>query len=324
MSSKIVSHKILKKSGTFIRKEWLIFLWCFLLAIIFWLLQAMEEIYVEEVQMKIQYENLPEERIFTEPLPDYLYVEVEAPGWQLAGNFLGGQGPSIIIDYLELGQQDFYLPRENIATIQEALPAEAELLNVYPDTLYFEHEPLVKKDVPVEPNLSLDFQSGYGMSGPIQMAPDTVEAQGAQNEIEKLEKVRTDSISREKLNSDLEKEVKLLSPSRNLYLSPDQVDIFIPVERLTEKQIQQEVTVRNRVEQYELRLMPSRVSLTFKVPLSLYEEIGEDDFELYVDARKAYQDSLNRLPLELDQKPEYIQALHKEPEFLDYYINLVQ
>ena len=325
MTSKNTSEKLLKDGRTFFRKEWIAFLWCFVMALLFWFLKVLEDDYIHQVQIEINYENLPEDRVFTEPLPENILVEIEAPGWQLIRPYIFGKPSPITLNYEKIEEDGGSLNlNQNMQLFQDIIPSEAEIRSFFPESLHFFHEPKAIRIVPVRKNVHVSTASGYGLSGQIEVEPDSIEVQGALSDINEIEYVETEDLQFENLNAHTEQQALLIHDNTQVNFQQNYVQIIIPVERLTEKSVSVPVEILNKDARYGLQLVPDKVQLTFQIPLSLYGDINEDSFDLVVDAARAYRDSLNQLPVKIDSKPDNIQSLRMEPKYLDYYFNVIQ
>jgi len=71
------------------RKSAVIFLACLLLSVAFWLLLSLSAESQETLVLKVQYRNLPDDKVLTEELPNDVKVVVVAEGFTLMGYKLG-------------------------------------------------------------------------------------------------------------------------------------------------------------------------------------------------------------------------------------------
>lgn len=316
------SGKVNIEKQTFgIHSEGLVFFWCLIIALIFWLLKALEDTYNYHIDYNLTYVNLPDDRVFTRLLPEVVRIDVRAPGWQLAGNWFTKQKSDILLDLAKTKGQKYIILSDQPALIGNQLPAQIEIKGFMPDTLFVAHEPKANVMLPIKSNLNIKTAETHGLKGPIVIRPDSTMASGPESLIEPLHHISTQKVMLENLRETTETSISLFSPFPDrILLDPANVKVTIPVERLTEKTLTKQVDILNEHPDFSIRLIPDKVTIIFQVPLSKYSEMTADAFDLSIDAREAYIDSVSQIPVKIESTPQYLYNIRIQPRLLDYYL----
>jgi hypothetical protein len=127
----------------------LIFLVCLLIATVLWLVKAMEKQYESTVSFPVQYTNLPQEKILINPPPERLTIKLKAHGFTLFRYKFGltitpiNFNVKLFTNNAFLGGEikDFYVVSDKyIAQIENQISPEITVLDVSPDTLFFQFD----------------------------------------------------------------------------------------------------------------------------------------------------------------------------------------
>lgn len=124
-----------------------------------------------------------------------------------------------------------------------------------------------------------------------------------------------------KVSENVNVKINLKRPSKaNITIHPRTVDLKLSVDEFTEKVIEIPIKVINNKEYRNVRLLPDKVKLTFLSPLSKYQELDRNDFELIVDLNNWKENGYTQLPVRIIRTPAYTRILKIEPQTLDFII----
>ncbi|MEX0966657.1 MAG: CdaR family protein [Bacteroidia bacterium] len=299
--------------------EWIIFFWCILIASVYWFMKAMNKRYTSTVDMRVEYVNVPEDRTFTQALPEMLNLRVNAQGWDLFAYSLKRQVASYNLDIGNAGNTPYVVPMNNSDEIVGHLSSDVEILTVSPDTIPVMMESLEQKTVPVLLLTDSIFPKQYGLSEEISVEPDSVVVSGPKSVVQEVEHVATKKISLQNLTRSTTRQVELEKfQEANIKYSTDQVQVYLPVEKLTEGKVEVPIDIINLAPEDSVSLIPQRTTITFQTALSNYSNIYPGRFQVTVDAAAIDNSSRTQLKISVATKPPFTYNLRLKPEYVDY------
>jgi hypothetical protein len=143
----------------------LVFSFFLSIAILIWLLNALNKDYRTEIKYPITYSRLPENKLLVSDVPDHLDLKVNAHGYALLSYKLSKRPipinfpiSSFTMNRSMGDSSKFYLltryAREQVA---RQLPGELQLLEISPDSLIFQFASRVSRVMPVVPNIDQTY-----------------------------------------------------------------------------------------------------------------------------------------------------------------------
>ena len=119
-------------------------------------------------------------------------------------------------------------------------------------------------------------------------------------------------------------EVELTPSEVTIFASAKIVQAHLPVEQLTEQTITLPITVKDAPSGYELRPLPSSITLHLTLPRSRYGEVRADLFEVSVNYPRedthSTDDGQRELPLQVTKKPSWVHLIRLNPDRVQYVI----
>ena len=119
-------------------------------------------------------------------------------------------------------------------------------------------------------------------------------------------------------------EVELTPSEVTIFASAKIVQAHLPVEQLTEQTITLPITVKDAPSGYELRPLPSSITLHLTLPRSRYGEVRADLFEVSVNYPRedthSTDDGQRELPLQVTKKPSWVHLIRLNPDRVQYAI----
>jgi YbbR domain-containing protein len=151
-------------------------------------------------------------------LPERLHARVKGAGWQiLLLEFTGNA-------QFELDLTNRIFPLTNPNTLQllpneirngARLPSEVELVVVTPDTLDVSFGRVIRKQVPVRPNMNVSPGRGYALVGQPVADPPFVTLEGSQDVLDQLHSFPTKPLSKSSARETVSESVELLDTLAN-------------------------------------------------------------------------------------------------------------
>lgn len=305
-----------------------VFLIFLIISTVLWFLNELEDDYVTRIRYPVQYSHFPEDKVVVGELPSALELEVRGQGFQLLEyKFARNLSPLMLqVSSFDLkaqsraGSGEYYIPTQSIEPrLNQELSQNMEILEIIPDTLFFEFTDRISKVVPVEADIEYSFGKQMMLKGNVSIEPDSIEMSGPRSVLDTVDKVRTKYREFSDLTDTLETTVDLKKLHEQVEYSSEQVDLQIPVEQYTEGDLRKEIAVRNCPDSLVVRTFPSSVKITYLVGLSNYEEVIPELFQVYVDYADV-RESSDQLKVVVENAPDYLRSYSYTPQKVDYII----
>lgn len=303
------------------RKRFLVVITCLLIAIAAWLFMALNNKYVYTAKTVLKYNSIPQKKAFHPLQSDTVDLQVEGTGWQLLFARLRINPQSIAISLEKLNNRNFILFSEQLFSVNRQLETSQKIISVRPDTLYFDFSEKTVKRVPVNLISDLSFIKQYGISNPVEISPEYVTISGPEQELKRFKNWDTDSL---KL-VDIQRTTKTMlamtqSKLKNVTIFPASVEVKIPVDEFTEKELEIPLKVINNSSYYNIKLYPKKVKVSFMVALSKFNQVNEDFLEAVVDLDDWKLLDHSKLNVKMTRFPEYCRLLKITPGKIDFII----
>lgn len=303
------------------RRRISLFFVCLLFAVGAWMFFALSNRYVYQVQTLVRYVNFPDNKAFHSLQSDTVDLQVEGTGWQLLFSKLRINPQSVDVDLEKLKKQTFINLSEQLTYINKQFESTQKVVNIRPDTLYFDFSSRAVKKIPIRLNYDIRFESYFGISDSIRISPSYVTVTGPGNELEKISYWYTDTLKLKNVNGNFNSKISLQKPLKaNISIYPRLVDIRLMVDEYTEKVVDVPIVLLNNNEFRNVKLLPDKVKITFLTALSNYSKIERKDFEVSVDLNNWKSKGYKQLPIVISKFPEFCELVKIEPQNIDFII----
>jgi hypothetical protein len=327
--SNSVATRILDYIQPRLNRRSVAFLLCVLLSGLFWVLTSLSKEYVDEVNIPITYQNLPDDLLIANQPTTVVKAKVKGFGFDLLWYWFQFEELEIpvIADPTELqsihrkGKQYHYiLTRDKYGRMESVEDEQLEILSISPDTLFLEFTPKFTKLVPVKLNADISFAKQFGMISNAVLIPDSILLICPKKDIDTISFVLTDAQSWLGLNESLTAEVpmKKLVGLPFVRLSQTNVQVELNVVEFTEGSVMVPIQVEaNRPEM--VKVFPSEVEIKYQVPLSSYDNVNANQFlaTVILNAKSLGSTSL---PVTLDRKPAEVNQIRIIPSQVEFII----
>lgn len=305
----------------------LIYFFFLLLSILFWFLTVMNREYVTSISYPVRYIRFPEKKVLVNDIPDRLELTVNAGGYTLLRYKLQSRIAPIIFDVNSFSLNTvtgdpstlYILTSYAKDRIAGQLSSEIEILNINPDSLFFQFADMVSKKVPVEPDLRISFEKQYMQVGPCLVEPDSVTISGPEMVIDTIEAVATEPVILSDVNRSFDRELEM-QPLNKIEFDPLEVWIQVPVEKFTEASLKVQIEVINMPDSLLLRAFPPAVTINCQIGLSAYETLNEHLFRAVIDYAEVDKMLGNKLQVKIIKIPVYIQSVTFTPKSVEYIV----
>ncbi len=307
-------------------KRLFIFLIFIGIATFIWFLWILEKEYTSIISNPVEYVGLPSDMVLVNELPSRIQMDVKGRGFTLLWHNWDISKSPLQIDFKALNReplnvnvgQNLVLPLSSITTRLENQLPNISVHSVFPDSVSFVFARMVNKIVPVVADLDLEFEKQYMLRGGIKIIPDSIEISGPSIILDTLKSVFTSPLKLKKVKKNIQKNLNLVEIHDKLSYSKKSIQVEIPVEQFTEKNLEVPVYGINVPDSLHLKLFPATAQLTFRVVVSEFEAVQPENFNLSVDYSNISEGIPARLSILILQAPEYISNIKINPETISY------
>ncbi len=302
---------------TIFTKERITRLIILLIALVFWLFVKLSKEYRTSETFSVVC-DLPDTLAWSNPPPKSVHVTYSGEGWSLLHSY-SKKPIHISLPNLKLGQNNLER-REIVPFLEKRFSSGVHIIDFTPDNFSFAVDKKLTKTLPVKVYYKPTFRPGYTQKGPLFVVPDSVEVLGPRSTLEAMNSVGTELWTPQDCKSSIiDHRLKLLDENHTLTLKPDAVLVTLNVEQLTEKSFFVPITLLNA--QDSIRVFPDKVKIFFSIPLSQFDKVNPNDFELVADfAEVKPGSSMNTLPIQVRKQPNIISNLRFRSKAIEFFI----
>ncbi len=305
------------------KKRILLFSVFLLVSASIWFLNALSENYTSVLEYPLVYTDFPEDKVFVGELPGHLDLQINAHGYALIRYRMFRKPVPIsfdVSDYnLSRGQDSsstYILTRYLKDHISRQLPTELQLLEIKPDTLYFQFADKVTRMLKIRADFNYTIVNQFTIKDGIILTPDSVEVTGPDLILDTLAFIYTERLDLGELTKNYEDKVRL-SQKPDLTYNFNRVECFIELERFTELQVAVPIEVLNLPDSILLQTFPSSININCKIGLSKYDRIENYPFRAVVDYEKI-EERVQTLSVSIQNLPEYLLAYEYYPKTVEF------
>jgi len=259
-------------------REFLVFLFLFIMSAAFWVLMTFNENFDRDIKIPVQLINVPSNAILLDSEKDTITVNIRAHGSEFFYRTFNPIG-NIVIDFSQYKQSDkvFVSNTELQKLVKLKLGKTITIVSVKSDGLTFRYNYGEHKRLPVR------FRGRIGTKSDkeIILKPDSVEVYAQSNVLRKLKEIDTvdDSLEiKEEQTSTF-----ALEKIRGVKCKPSCVSVVIKPLVYAENTITVPVECINLPPGKKMTLFPPRVSITYVVDVSKHNLVEKDQFQVIAD-----------------------------------------
>ncbi len=308
-------------------RNFFIFLFFLFLSGLFWLLNELNKESISDITYPVRYNNLDSRKILVNEVPNSLILKVQAPGYTLLKSKLSPRLIPINLDmrsYLlrqnEMLSSDYFLLTKDLhGRFTRRLASDIKILEIQPDTIFFQFDSVIYKKVPVVADISYSLLRQFMLRDEIRTTPDSMGMTGPGKILDTLQYINTVHESYQELNNTVQQEIKLVRIPKITY---DQKEVLmtIPVEQFTEANLRIPIETVHVPDSIILKTFPNQVSLTCIAGLSDYEKLSAHLFRVEVNFESIDFSLGDKLKVNIVSSPEFVQSIRIYPIYVDFII----
>jgi hypothetical protein len=301
------------------RHNFLVFLFFLGLSIMAWFIRALSDTYDAQIKYPVRYTNLPPNRILSQPPPEKLLLTVRSDGYTILSTKLIFKPPlsynvnafsmySLSMDSTSVYTLTRYA-REKLSFELNKKKRNIEIIDITPDTLFFNFSMVRKRKIPVRPDIHNDytlFAQQHMLNGEIRAIPDSIVVTGPSSVIDTLRWVATKPLH-------LKEHPKLIYPV-------NRVKVMVPVDEFTESEFAVPVKQLHVPDSIILKTFPKTVKVKYITTLSNFDKVTAAAFKPYVNFNDIDLEMSSVITIRLDSIPGYIHNVHLIPRSAEFLI----
>lgn len=302
-----------------------VFAFILVLTSIIWLLIELSKISISTVKFNVVYTNLPANKLLQSNPTSNVNMNLKAPGFILLRYKIKAQKLAINLkNTIKSGSKYYILPNNQIASLNEQLNKETEVLNILEDTIFFDLGINKSKKVPVNLSLDIKYKLGYNLIDTIKVIPDSVLVTGSEKLIDSIQEISTSRLEIEDVFENINTELSLKLPtekSEYLTISATQVKVTATVDKFTEGKFKVPITIINMPENIIMNTFPREIEVVYQVGLTNFNKINANSFLIVFDYEQYKRDTLIQyLTPVIQHKSEFISSLKIYPSQIEFLI----
>ena len=303
-------------------KKLRVFLLFLFFSFLFWTLIKLSKEYISDVEFNLVYTDVPKNKLIQNKPAEKVKLTLKTTGFKL----LNYGFKERTLDYTlsginrKRGTEYYSETSSNTNFLQAQLSAETVVLNVEPDTLFFDLGVRKSKQVDVVSQIEFEFKTGFNFVEPYEMNPGTITISGPEKVIDTITEVFTEKVTLADLSASFEQEVGILPPNATVEISEDAVSVKGTVDKITDGSFTIPFEVTNLPRDYLISTYPKEVKVIYQVALKDFNKIPENSFRVQCDYRKTEENNLDYLIPEVVEKPEIIFDVKVIPNKIEFLI----
>ena len=303
-------------------REFLIFLFFFLVAGVFWLMMTLNLNYDKEIRLPVKIVNVPRDVVLTSPETDTLHVVVNDKGFSLLAYLYGDGMKPVEVDfaaYNATGGTGQLSSADLLKLVTQSLSASTSVSAVKPERLHLYYNYGEQKRVPVRLQGRVAAEQHYFVADTV-FSHDSVTVYASRQRLDSITYVSTRPLSVAHIKDSLTVSTQLL-PIEGVKMVPADVSVSFTTDILSELSIDDVPIVGINVPaDKKLIIYPSRVKVSFVTGLKNYRTLRPADFEVVADYTTFKDNNTSKCNIRLRRVPSGISRARLELTQVDCFI----
>ncbi len=302
-------------------REFLIFLFFFAIAGVFWLMMTLNETFEKELRIPVCYTNIDKNTVLTSPETDTIRVTVSDKGYMIAAYLTGDLRSPIKIDFNDYAHdgRGTVSSADLMKMVNGRLKASTKVISIKPEKLVFYYNKGERKKVPVVWKGTVTPEDLHYISD-VAYSPESVYVYAPSEKLDNITRVYTEPLNftevRDTLNVDCP-----LQKMAGVKMVPDHVGLRFMTDILIEESIDGiPVQGINMPEGETLRTFPAKVRVHFVTGMKRFQTLRAQDFVVIADYQELDPSTSSKCRIILQQVPEGITRARLDTMWVDYLI----
>ncbi|MBE6287884.1 MAG: YbbR-like domain-containing protein [Mediterranea massiliensis] len=302
-------------------REFFVFLFFFLIAGGFWMIQTLDNDYEAEFSVPVRMRDVPDNVVITSEPVSKISVRLKDKGTVLLNYMLGKGFYPITIEFSESRNSDNHvriLSDVLKKKLQTQLRASTSIQHFNPDTLDYIYSMGSSKRVPVRFAGYVNAARRYYVSDTI-FIPDSVQVYAPSQVLDTITAAYTTSLNIDEITDTMRVTQPLRMPKGVKYV-PSVVETVFPTDIYMEQTLEVPLIGVGFPVGKTLRAFPSKVQISFQLGMSRYRQVDASAFRIYVPYEELQKLGSEKYTLQLGEIPDGVTNVRISPSQIDFLI----
>jgi uncharacterized protein YpmS len=297
----------------------LAFALCVVVAFFLWVLTSLTRPYKVLVDFEVVYQNANRFGVKDGNLPRQVSIELEDYGYNIVGYRFRNEAHTLTVDFNDYRifrnyrrNEAYILLNYKPEVIARQLSNDAKVVKIEPDTLFVSASERSGKKVPVVLKSEFVFKKQYMLGSEPALSPDSIVINGPKSQVDRIEYVETELLTKEDIESPFEERVKIARSGfgSEVQMNPGAVQVKVDVQEFTEGTLEVPVEQVNVPPGVKVVLIPDMALVKFRVPLGYYASITANEFRVQADCKNVLTQTADHIKLTVTQSPKQATSVH--------------
>lgn len=303
-------------------KEFLIFLFFLVLSGIFWLMMTLNETYEQDITVRVELVDVPDNVVITTEPDSVVVVTVSDKGYTLASYMHGARLATIRLPFRTYADDNKGYGRVTATDIEKlvykALATSSKVTALKTESLEFYFNYGISKEVPVTFGGEVFPAQSHYLAATL-FSTDKVTVYADKETIDTIVAVRTEYVRVESLVDTVELNLAIRT-EKGMKSVPATVKVTLCPDILTEESVKVPITPTNVPDGIVVRLFPASVTVRFIVGTSVFRSVKAEQFVVEADYNDIVAGESAKCPLRLVTKPQTVRNARTDVDAVDYVI----
>ncbi len=264
---------------------------CVIIASFLWLIHSLNTVYTYTFKLPVEYINVPRNKKPLIQLPEQLNVDIKASGLKILLMLSNRPFEKLMIDFNNLksiNRNLNYVLSSSHLNFKNILKLETNIRHISPDTLYFVEKTGYQKNVPIKIQHSIKCKTGFSKKTAI-INPTYISIFGDTNLIKTIDTIYSQPFTVVNADQSISRNIELMKPNSNVFLSSNEANIFVEVDKLIEQTVRLPISDIHRQKAVKVNLFPSFVNVRFTSLQNSFNSVDTNLFKVLIDSDKINQ-----------------------------------
>lgn len=297
-------------------KDFLVFLVFVGIATAFWFILALNDDAQKSYDVKLDIVNVPDSVTFINLPPSRLHITVRDKGANLLRYNLTGV-PFLNLNFEEFSEDDhFRVSHAGLsAALRHRFGSTAAISSITPDSLNLVYTSLPGKEVPVRLKYDVTVAPGMVLGRPL-LSTNKVKVYSL-SKMDTIRRIYSENMVLRNLDKNTTVVMPLVAPP-GTRVEPAKIAVTFVVEQLIKKESDVIVEADNIPLGRDILFFPSKVRVSYYVPMSRYNENAAGDIKIEASYTEAERTTSDKVGIRVVSKPSYMTNLVLHEDSVEY------
>lgn len=260
-----------------------------LLAVGAWIFITLSGDFYITSKIPVVYSNLPPNLIVDHSLPREIEVKLKGQGWKFISFLFNSDKRFTIPVSKDSINSGVYLA--NLLDENSWLSTNFGIIDIQPPYISIKTEKVEISQKTVVPELTLQYEQGFGLANKIKVTPSSVGVRGSAKIVSEIRQIKTVRTTLNGLKEKMVLEVNL-EGIKGVEIYPQKVTLEIDVQKIADREIEGvKITVLDKPEGKEVVLVPDEVTVVIRGGIERIGLIKPEEVKALLNYNEIIRDS---------------------------------